>query len=459
MPTLHSSACYGKRPISNPFGVQVYGATGAKQNYFSLLKDSQSSWVRNSIIWPDVEPTNREPSEFHWTNADAAVQAAVDNCINVIITIDHTPDWATISFDRAPIETALLGEYVEFVTAVVERYDGDGIDDAPNRAAVNYWEFYNEPDLGAAIPGFEGWGEHGDLYAGMLKAVYGPVHEANPKAKVVFGGIAYNLFTDQDGQFVREFFDEVLEAGGGDYFDIMNFHYYPFQHNRAAWTTNDSSGLMEKAADIRTKMKAWGVDKPIMMTELGWHSDLFGDYPSSPEFQSRQVVQLLTQSMALGSVATIWWSLIDTCCAFPYKTGLVDFATPPNLKPAYPVYRELVNRLGTGKFVETIHGANSVNDLEVYKFATAGDIQFFYVAWLNPVIPFSSEAVASFDDSTAQPLQVPGSTATVYAKDGVLVETIHDAGDGVADGRVTVSVPRSPIYIVMAPQQPAAPGG
>jgi hypothetical protein len=109
--------------------------------------------------------------------------------------------------------------------------------------------------------------------------------------------------------------------------------------------------------------------------------------------------------------------------------------------------------------VETIHGANSVNDLEVYKFATAGDIQFFYVAWLNPVIPFSAEAVASFDDSTAQPLQVPGSFATVYAKDGALMQTINDADDGIADGRVTVSVSRSPIYIVMAPQQPVDPGG
>ena len=35
------------------------------------------------------------------------------------------------------------------------------------------------------------WGNDGDKYAAMLKAVYPAIKAANPNAKVVLGGIAY----------------------------------------------------------------------------------------------------------------------------------------------------------------------------------------------------------------------------------------------------------------------------
>ena len=38
--------------------------------------------------------------------------------------------------------------YLDWVKAVVERYDGDGIDDMPGlKIPVKYWEVMNEPDL------------------------------------------------------------------------------------------------------------------------------------------------------------------------------------------------------------------------------------------------------------------------------------------------------------------------
>ena len=76
---------------------------------------------------------------------------------------------------------------------------------------------------------------HGDAYAALLTAAYPAIKAANPQAKVVFGGIAYDWFTDADpvtpannGPFVRAFFEDVLKNGGGGYFDVMNFHFYPF---------------------------------------------------------------------------------------------------------------------------------------------------------------------------------------------------------------------------------------
>ena len=70
MPMLHNlrnDACSGRRASNNPFGVQLYGATGTGQDDFTLLQNSQSAWIRNSITWPDVEPTDREPSDYRWS--------------------------------------------------------------------------------------------------------------------------------------------------------------------------------------------------------------------------------------------------------------------------------------------------------------------------------------------------------------------------------------------------------
>jgi hypothetical protein len=204
---------------------------------------------------------------------------------------------------------------------------------------------------------------------------------------------------------------------------------------------------MEKVADINEKLQAKGLNKPMMLTEIGWHSEDDKNYPSSPEYQSRQVVQLLTQSMAFGSQATIWWTLVDTCCAFPYKTGLATSSSPSSVKPSYTVYQELVKRLGASVFVGVISAASINNDLEVYKFHTPATDKYFYVAWLNPVAPYTAEAAASFDDTAIQYLQVPGSKATIYAKDGVLVQMVYDVDDWTIDETITVPVGRSPIYI------------
>lgn len=453
VPQVHNHVCAGTRDSSNPFGTQVYGATGYKQSEFIALQKSQSAWLRNIIEWPAVEPTNRPPSEYRWNSADAAVRAATENCLNLLITVEETPDWAATEGHRSPIKTEALDDYVEFVTALVERYDGDGVDDAPSGAVVNYWEFYNEPDMGNKVPGEEGWGFHGARYAAMLAAIYDPIHDANPNAKVVMGGIAYDLLLENNGLFVRDFFQNVLDAGGGEHFDIMNFHYYPFQHNRANWTQSNTSGLMEKWADIKARLEAKGLaNKPVMVTEIGWHSNHDEDFPSTPDFQGRQLVQLSTQSMAIGSMTTIWWRLVDDDreeTNFPYATGLVTINVPHVAKPSYTVYVEASQRLGSsdyvGAYVDEVSVPPMDPDLEVYKFKDSSD-KFFYVAWLNPVSPYSMAASLTFDDTKTQDLQVPGSIANIFSKEGSLKQTVHDE-DG--NGMVTVTVGRNPIYIVI----------
>jgi hypothetical protein len=455
MPLLNSDYCTGQRSQEVPFGTQVYGRAGYNTEYFHLLQESNSAWLRNSVEWLSVEPVNVAPAQYQWAEVDRILSAVKENCSNMIITIGGTPRRARLdgSIDgRTPFKPEYLSEFTDFVTALVERYDGDGINDAPSGVVIQYWELYNEPDFGSAIARHEGWGEHAERYAQMLAAIYEPIHEHNPLAQVVFGGLAYSNFGDDQnqGMHVRHFFEDVLAAGGGAYFDVMNFHYYPFQHNRIDWTDTNTSGLVEKYASLHETMATYNVEKPFMITELGYHCESYEPQsPSNPEYQARFVLELFTQSMSLGSHATIWWAFVDGHSNFPYRTGLITKGKEWAARPSYVVYQQAINRLGRSEFVEITVKPTAENDLEAYRFLDKSGNQTYYVAWLNPVAPVDLNSLPDFQDGDTQAFQVPGTKATIISKEGSTVGTIQDSDDGNTDAFVTVSVGRDPIYIVM----------
>lgn len=447
LPLLLNNDCSGTRPASNPFGVQLYGPLFDDLKEFNVLQNSRSSWVRNSIEWGLVEPDNREPATYRWDRSDRIARIAPENCVNLIATIDTTPEWATIGDARSPFQTNLLPEFVQFMGAVVERYDGDGIDDAPNGMVVKYWEIYNEPDAGSSPTG-GGWGEYGTRYAEMLKAIYPVVKAADPEAQIVIGGLAHDNFTDGSGGgvFVREFLANVLAAGGGDAFDIMNIHYYPFNSHRQVWTDSKSSGLVEKIAELEGILAEHDVTKPLMITEIGWHSNVTANNPSSENFQARHVVQLFTQSLAADAIAAIWWPLFDSI-TYQFKSGLANESA--DVKSSYAVYIEALKRIGEAQFVRVVVPATAGNDLEVYEFREAGTNKVLFVAWLNPIAPFTAVEAPTYNDNATQPFQALGNVARVYTKEGTLKQTVQDTADGADDNNITITVGTDPIYIVI----------
>jgi hypothetical protein len=434
LPLLNNRACSGLRSPT-VFGVQTYSASGNTSRFFPLLRDSGTTWVREAVDWYLIEPENVAPSEYDWTQTDIALRGARDACFNMIATIDSAPAWAAPR-PRSPIYGSQMPEFQQFVGALVERYDGDGIADAPSGLVVNYWEFYNEPDH-AAQPG-GGWGEHGNEYAAMLSEVYPVVKAANPHAQVVFGGIAYDAFTEHGGPYVRRFLEDVLateidDRPVGDFFDIMNFHYYPAF--RGSWTPGNDTGLPGKVSAIRDILDKHDLEKPLMITESGWHSGGNDQYPSSDEIQSQYVLQLFTQAKALGVDAFIWWLFYDLSNNYFARYGLVTDSETPVPKPSYAVFRTAATRLGAAAFddeVETDHP-----DLEAYRFVDPGG-QTFLVAWVNPI-----------NAAQTVPLQLEGEAATQYSIDNRLVSIIQDTDDGADDNGLTVQVGGSPVYIVI----------
>jgi hypothetical protein len=92
--------------------------------------------------------------------------------------------------DAPRFPTGLEAEYQAFVRAVVERYDGDGVDDVDGAVRVKHWQVMNEPFF--AIQG-------GQLttaeYADLVELTAQAVHEADPDARLVLGDLG-NSFTE-----------------------------------------------------------------------------------------------------------------------------------------------------------------------------------------------------------------------------------------------------------------------
>lgn len=420
------------------FGVQTYGNTSSSSNYFSALINSGTSWARVPIAWSSVESTNVSPDAFNWSSADRALAAAWADTggLEMIATIDSAPGWAA-AYPNGPINPGYLDDFAEFVGALVERYDGDGLNDAPGSPAVTHWEFYNEPDNNASqLPVH--WGDDGDKYAEMLKTIYPVVKAASPQAKVVFGGIAFDGFEKDGGSFVLNFLTDVLDAGGGQYFDVMNFHYYPAF--RLAWTTSQGTGLPEKTKFIRDVLGSYGISKPVMITEAGWHSNNAPDHPSNDEIQARYVVELFVQSMANDVQVMIWWTLYDVGGFYPYDNGLVTYAEPPLLpteKPSFYAFQRATAKLGTAHYVRALTLAETGDsNVETYQFNDNVHGRTVYVAWLNPI-----------ETNNVQFLSLPAAQATVIDSINGATSTISDGDDGVADGKVTVQISNRPVYV------------
>ena len=411
------------------FGVQMYGALASPGAKLDLAQTASVSWVRWPFSWESIEPSDTTPAHYNWASTDASFAAANTAGLNVIATMTTNPSWAA-SVPNGPFDRSGAGAFVEFMTAVVERYDGDGRNDAPGSPVVNYWEIYNEPDgssLNRAISaGIGYWGPYPVAYAEMLCAIYPTVKAAAPNAQIVLGGMAYDRFTDEGGYFERKFLDNVLTAGGGRCLDAVAFHYYPpFEPVWAPY----GPGLSGKANYLRNKLNSYGLTGvPLLVTETGHHSTNDPTWPSTPAIEAGYVIKLFTQAMASNIAAAIWFTWFDLP-GYYIATGLLNVNGQPKL--AYDALKAARTKLGNATFQRRLsNGETGSSDVEAYLFR--GTYAPLYVVWAN---------------SSTHQVRLPGKTVRVSGLVGETLATVRDIDDGIADGLITVTARYDPIYV------------
>ncbi|MEM3366031.1 MAG: hypothetical protein QXM93_06380 [Candidatus Methanomethyliaceae archaeon] len=150
--------------------------------------------------------TEREKGKYDWTVTDLVVKTVQEYNAHLLLTIYTWNPWdqkGSASFNGWYLEEPRDWEgYLSWLSALAERYDGDGVDDMPGlRYPVRYFEIGNEIQ-----------GVYQGCYIRLLKSSYEAIKRANPDAVVMNGALNYR---DVDG---------FLKEGLENYIDVFNTH-------------------------------------------------------------------------------------------------------------------------------------------------------------------------------------------------------------------------------------------
>lgn len=221
------------------------------------------------FIWGTMQKD--ASSEIDFDEADSLVKDAQDANLKILVTIWPFADWdqkARNDFADCFVADEFeseLGEYrcipydweayQTWVSAIVERYDGDGVGDMPSLTQpVKDWEVFNEPDLQPPPEeedGLQFFKQGPAEYGELLKKTYQAVKQSDADAQVIIAGAAGG--NDQFLDFYRELFaDQTIQ----NYFDIGNVH----------CISNDDYETFN-AEPYKKMLAEFGIEKPVWVTE------------------------------------------------------------------------------------------------------------------------------------------------------------------------------------------------
>lgn len=204
-------------------------------NHIGKLGDELSGWeggwVRphaGRFIWGLIEP---KPGRYVWTfTTDRQVKRWQNENLAVLVTIWPFAGWDQDSCHSDKPEAVGMfpgmgsrlyspcneESYSNWLTAVVERYDGDGINDMPGlKYPIRHWEVLNEPEMQG--PELTFYQEDSNSYLELLKLSHQAIKAADPNAQVLLGGQA-----GMQSKFV-DYWQPIMQGAAG-YFDIGNIH-------------------------------------------------------------------------------------------------------------------------------------------------------------------------------------------------------------------------------------------
>jgi len=346
---------------------------------FELLKQHDVKLLRISFGWDAIE---EKKDEYNWLFWDEFVKTAVEEYqITLVPYICYTPQWIsrgktdTLFFWNYPPED--FGQYGKFMKTLVTRY----------KKWIKTWEIWNEPDISIY------WQGSVEEFAEFTKTGAKAVKEADPEAKVVCAGIAY------DPNFILKLFRDY---GVSPYVDIINMHNY-----YETWHRHPVESIVEYVNEVYDVVWRYGNKQSLWMAEVGYSTfrqgayvstsyQAYYDYEHTPEYQAIDLIKRLTLVLTTEKIAAMAWYEIkdlpktDEVIGDGHNNRYLGVAYKDHKpKPAAKAL-QFFNHLFSDEYrcidnnvmVERPVGSDS----EIHAFETDnGDV--ILVAWLKTVVP------------------------------------------------------------------------
>lgn len=229
--TLTFQSLTAQNVSDSHFGFLGPGAPSYNPNYYTEYSNLGVLLDRphpGPFVWEIVES---EQGSYNWSKTDSLVMSAQEVNVHMLVTIWPYADWdqefwrqqanweASGGFEKDLPESRYKPNdstaYKNWITAMVERYDGDGSDDMPGLTLpLKYWETINEPES-ADWEGLNFFkGDESD-YFDVLRWTYEAIIQADENAIILHGGST---------GVGDEYWQQVFNLGGTEYFHISNTH-------------------------------------------------------------------------------------------------------------------------------------------------------------------------------------------------------------------------------------------
>jgi hypothetical protein len=217
-------------------------------------------WRDGHSVWLKVEP---DKGQWNFSLLDHDVDLAERHGVEIMLLLGTTPTWASArpleagccgpkSARGSTAEAADLSDWRNYVTKVAARYKG----------RVHLYELWNEPDEPRFYSGTP------EKLAALNREAYQALKKIDPSLTVVSSSLSGSAKSP-------EYLDRYFAAGGGNYADVIGYHFY------AAKSTPEA--MLPKIAAVRAVMRHHDLNKPLWNTETGWH---FSNHDKNDEAES-----------------------------------------------------------------------------------------------------------------------------------------------------------------------------
>jgi hypothetical protein len=371
-----------KGPIDrflSPFGIHDPGSDPSES-----IVAVNAFWVRRAgrsgLVWDLIE---FRPGEFDWSRMDQSALNATKAGIYSVYTVKPVSKSYGAEIGYLPSN---MDAYLRFLKKSVERYDGDGKDDAPGSPIINYWQIENEVDTSLY------WKDTPENYARLLMRSYEAIKQVNPNAKVLIAGMSY---PDGLENFYVPVFREIDRESvpGKKYFDIMDFHWVrdpvTGSYRKQSSKLGKTFEMKDIVRDMRRELENIGYrDIPIWITEMSDHTGCDANLPcQSEKGQAVSLAKRYTLSLSNGISKIFWVSLTEWKEFDGQKNGYFDnvgliynskVRGKSDRKLAYYTYRLLAEKMDE---LINVRYLDSVQGVHIYEILRKG--KKIYILWIE----------------------------------------------------------------------------
>jgi hypothetical protein len=303
----------------SPLGVATSSSGMADAaKWMSQMREVGVTTVRAFPEWPSIEPRQ---GEWHWERADALLQAAGNDQLEVTAIVMGSVPWSGEKPHTFPMSD--LGAWSGFIEQSVTRY----------KDRIHFWEVWNEGN-----GGFNGGHHTAADYGRLAAATFEAAKKVDPSARI---GLTTASF---DPAYLEHAILAQQTSGTPGRFDYLCVH--PYEIADGIGRPNGEIPYLWMTRPLREMLRRTAPDKAnsdIWITEIGRNVAHRKDTAAAEQEAATALVKIYVMAFAQGIARVQWFEAQDPAGEEP---GFGLLRRDGTRRPSFEALKKLATILG-----------------------------------------------------------------------------------------------------------------